>query len=145
MFGNCLRLPQHNTAAHSCSDMPPFSIRGLEKACVLWFGHRFVDGTIIPDNIRNVEQLSDSSASPTVRDRVQMNEGYCKQERRELLLLRGFLSLPVALPENADVALIYIILIKHHRSLSISCVLTTTTEWLTRAQEQNHIRRKHTA
>ena len=32
-----------------------------------------------------------------------------------------------ALPENADVALVYIILIKHHRSLSISCVLTMST------------------
>lgn len=60
-----------------------------------------------------------------------MNEGYYKRDRHELLPP----SLLVALPENADVALVYIILIKHHGSLSICFVRTAATESLTRAQE----------
>ena len=51
----------------------------------------------------------------------------CFQER-----LRGN-AFPVALSQNADAALVYIILIKHHRSLTICCVLTTTTVWLTKS------------
>lgn len=43
-----------------------------------------------------------------------------------------------ALTESADVALVYIILIKHHRSLLICCVPTTTTGRPTKASE--HVR-----
>lgn len=72
-----------------------------------------------------------------------------EQNRHELLhpgklvtTERPSQCLLVTLPENADVALVYIILTKHHRSLSMWCVLTTTTVWLTEAQEHSLIRKE---
>lgn len=62
--------------------------------------------------------------------------------QEKLVMTERLARSPAALPENADVAAVYIILIKHHRPLSICCVLTTTTASLTKV---GHMKRKHKA